>query len=397
MALDGPIEGLTEADLLALRDNRVAEHKTLEYKAELNVASDGDRKEFLADVSSLANTAGGHLVIGVAEVDGYPEEVSGIEMPNQDSQILALEGMIRDGVSPRLSATIKPIALASGRIVLIIRVPYSHNRPHMVTFKGGQRFWARDTRGKYPMDVQEIRSAVLVNESVADRIRNFRIDRLATVVGGLTTPPLMAGAQMILHLVPLNALDAGASTDKLVVEDTALLQPIYSGGWNTRRNFDGLVAWDPASDDRATRTYVQLFRNGSVEAAISWPGRSDGDRLLIPSITYEEEIVKALPRLLRLQASIGVSPPAFLMMSIVGIGGFSLGVNPSEDLFGDIGRPVDRNEILLPEVLLESLDVEVSKVLQPLFDIVWNSAGYERSLNFDEDGHWVGAERKRRH
>ena len=390
MALDGSIDEVTQEDLQQLLDNKVAEKKVIEYKSELKVASDGDRKEFLADVSSLANTAGGHLIFGVSEKDGYPQDVPGIEMPSEDEQIRTLEGMIRDGISPRLGSEIRSIPLVNRRRVLLVRVPFSWSRPHMVTFRGGQRFWARDTRGKYPMDIQQIRTAVLVNESSADRIRNFRVERLALIVAGLTTPPLLEGARFVLHLVPIGAFDAGSNLDVIsAVGDTGDLRPIYSSGWSTRPNFDGVVAWDPESDESSTRTYTQLFRNGSVEAAISWPGKLIDDRLLIPSITYEEVIYKALPDLLRLQEKVGVTPPLFLMLSIIGIAGYSLAVSAREDLFGDQGRPLDRNELLLPETVLESLHVDPGKLLKPLFDVVWNSAGFPRSLNFDDEGQWI--------
>ncbi len=33
--------------------------------------------------------------------------------------------------------------------------------------------------------------------------------------------------------------------------------------------------------------------------------------------------------------------------------------------------------------------VQLDPLLKPLFDIVWNSVGFPRSLNFDEEGKWV--------
>jgi hypothetical protein len=42
-----------------LVDNQVSEHKTIEYKEALLGNADGDKKEFLADVSSFANESGG--------------------------------------------------------------------------------------------------------------------------------------------------------------------------------------------------------------------------------------------------------------------------------------------------------------------------------------------------
>ena len=59
------IEDIRERDLQELIDNNVLEGKTIEYKRELPGTSDTNKKEFLADVTSFANTSGGDLIYGV--------------------------------------------------------------------------------------------------------------------------------------------------------------------------------------------------------------------------------------------------------------------------------------------------------------------------------------------
>jgi hypothetical protein len=49
--------GKDEIDSLV--ENEVREGKTLEYKEKLAGSTDSEKKEFLADVSSFANAAGG--------------------------------------------------------------------------------------------------------------------------------------------------------------------------------------------------------------------------------------------------------------------------------------------------------------------------------------------------
>jgi hypothetical protein len=58
MALSKPLESIKESDPQALVDNQVAEHKTIEHKEALPGNADGDKKEFLVDVSSFANASG---------------------------------------------------------------------------------------------------------------------------------------------------------------------------------------------------------------------------------------------------------------------------------------------------------------------------------------------------
>jgi hypothetical protein len=57
-----PIDSITEDHLQSLIDDQVAELRIIEYKRELPGRSDGEKREFLADVCSFANTAGGDLI-----------------------------------------------------------------------------------------------------------------------------------------------------------------------------------------------------------------------------------------------------------------------------------------------------------------------------------------------
>lgn len=388
MALDKPLEDVTIDDLNELIANKVAERKVIDYKAELKIGSDAERKEFLADISSFANAAGGVLLFGVTEDDGYPTDVPGIEIESEDQLLLKLEGMVRSGIAPRPSVESHIVNTEECRGVLILRTPVSWSRPHMVTFKGHDKFYGRDSRGKFPMDVQQIRASFLLSDQSAERIRNFRVERVGQIVASQTSPILAVGARVILHIVPLNAFAPGAPMlDLLGKINAGDLRPIYSSGWSHRPNFEGVVSWG-GDDGPTTRSYLQLFRNGTLEAAISWPGRKvDDGRILIPSITYEQEVHRSLPGFLALEQKIGAEPPFFVMMSIVGIGGFSLGVDMREDLWGS-GRVIERNELLLPEAIVDSYEAEPGPILKPMFDMVWNAAGHPRSLNYNDDGSW---------
>ena len=65
--IEKPFDQLVKDDIDGLVTNQVKEGRTTEYKQELPSGRDADKKEFLADVSSFANAAGGDLVYGVVE------------------------------------------------------------------------------------------------------------------------------------------------------------------------------------------------------------------------------------------------------------------------------------------------------------------------------------------
>jgi predicted HTH transcriptional regulator len=65
--LDKPIGQLQKDDLDALVTSRTSEDRGLDYKRDLNLARDDDRKELARDILAFANSVGGDLVFGVEE------------------------------------------------------------------------------------------------------------------------------------------------------------------------------------------------------------------------------------------------------------------------------------------------------------------------------------------
>jgi predicted HTH transcriptional regulator len=136
MPLDKPLDEIDESDLEKLIFDRVAECKTIEYKQALPSKSDDDKREFLADASSFANAAGGHLIYGIREEAGQPVDLCGLpDGTNDDSEILALESSVRNGIAPRLTGVhSKAVSIRGGRVAIVIRIPKSFASPHMVTY-----------------------------------------------------------------------------------------------------------------------------------------------------------------------------------------------------------------------------------------------------------------------
>src|SRR5260370_35585410 len=102
MALNKSLDSIEESDLQALIDNQVPEGKTIEYKKALPGNSDGDKKEFLADVSSFANAAGGDLIFGIREDSGVPGDLFGLQISDIVAEIFRWEGILKPGVAQRV-------------------------------------------------------------------------------------------------------------------------------------------------------------------------------------------------------------------------------------------------------------------------------------------------------
>jgi predicted HTH transcriptional regulator len=68
-----PLGAVDEAQLNRLIQAHAAEARDIEYKRETYGGADADHAEWLADISSFANTAGGDLLIGIAAKKGIPQ------------------------------------------------------------------------------------------------------------------------------------------------------------------------------------------------------------------------------------------------------------------------------------------------------------------------------------
>jgi hypothetical protein len=51
--------------------------------------------------------------------------------------------------------------------------------------------------------------------------------------------------------------------------------------------------------------------------------------------------------------------------------------------------PVDRDDLLLPDVMVDEFGQQPATVLRPALDAIWQAAGWRRSFNYNKDGEWV--------
>src|SRR4030067_1635251 len=124
------LNNLSENKIITLKENQIPEGKTIEYKESLPIESYESKKEFLADVTSFANTDGGNIIYGIKEENGIPIDICGIEIDNPDAEKLRLENIIRDCTEPRLPGiVIKSFILSNGKYAFIFYVPKSFNPP----------------------------------------------------------------------------------------------------------------------------------------------------------------------------------------------------------------------------------------------------------------------------
>lgn len=395
-----PLDAIEESDLQRLIDARVEEKRDIEYKRDTYGNRDRDHGEFLADVSSFANTAGGEIVIGMAEQGGVATGFSPLQI-DTNAEILRLENIARSGLQPRIFGfAARAVPMAGGGFVLVLRIPRSFNQPHRIVRQGlgNHRFWARSSAGKYEPNVDELRALFARAPQLADRIRDFRFDRIAKIMGGEAPIPLLGSRPLILHVAPLSAFEGGRSFQVDISQAPHHLfnsfQPIGAQVGDFRINVDGcLVLSNRAADGRTHRAYVQVFHNGIVEAVDSTFVMGEGTAQnpnRMTSIRTESTIVGGSHGYLQSLQARDAPAPYVLLVSLVGVKGipYSFAMAPGA-LFEDEAGVLDRDQFHFSELVLDDIPLdpyEYAKLLRPLLDQIANAAGRARTPSFDNEG-----------
>lgn len=389
-----PLEDVTRSDIESLIQNQVREGRTIEYKKVLPGNSDEDKREFLADISSFANGGGGDLLYGISATDGIPKAASGLE-GNLDAEVLRLDNLIRDGLDPRVHGLrMRAVEGFANGPVLLIRVPRSWASPHMITFKNLSRFFTRNSAGKHQMDVSEIRSGFLLSDTLPEKMRRFRDERLGRIIAGETPVVMRDGGKLVLHILPVVSFTSETKFDVSVLKahatnGTSRLRPIGGTGWDERFNVDGFVTHSGARTGSGARSYSQIFRSGQIEAVSANHVREHEGKIFIVSI--ENDIVEAINEYIHILKALEIPGPLLVYLSLTGVSGAYMSVDRSRFFREPV--PVDRDTLNLPDILIEDRAPlsnlnEVAKILRPAFDAVWNACGFERSYNYDNDGNW---------
>jgi hypothetical protein len=387
------ISEITPSDFQNLIDNEVPESKTIEYKQTLNLKTDSDRKEFLADVSSFANTSGGDLIYGIAENEKkLPYKFENIDIKNFDEIKLQIDSLIRDGIVPRINGIqMKEFKMTEAKLILLIRIPKSWNSPHQVVLKGSNKFYARASNGKYLMDIHDLKSAFLLSDTIAQKIREFIAERVLHIASGDSPLPLLPYGKIVLHLVPLSSFNIPPPDILKFKSIITKIRALNGGSRSPRYNLDGLIISSMASIEKGCDSYLQLFRNGIIETVNSellYPYNENNLQIPVSdSINYEYSIIEILHEYMEFYKKLDVGLPIFLFLSLIDIKGYKI-FPPNYRSSFNPPTGINKNVITLPEVTISNLNDDLPHLLKPLFDIIWNSCGLERSLNYVESGKW---------
>ena len=393
------IDCISLEDIKSLIDNSVCENKMLDYKRELHIETDSDKKEFLADISSFANSTGGDIIFGIEEdaVNKIPINIVGITYDNEDKLIRKLEDLIRQSIQPViLNIEYKVIEIKKDICILIVRIPQSIIAPHRVEFKGHNKFYTRNNKGKYQMDVSELRIAFNSGLELDKRIENFKMDRYYQLLSNKYNKFPNDSPILVVHYIPISAFSLnnkkmlnlanikdemnncsskalGCSNTKQISMDGICID--YKNGNHSsmaKYKIDGIIE----------KASVKFFRKDYEFTDIS-PSKTinyiNGYQILNTLIDDFNEVK-------RYYEKIGIHTPIIVSYAILNAFGYTI---PTKD-WHDVLNTIDRELLCIENLYIESLEKNVEELLQPTFDAIWNACGYEKCPAYDKDNMYVG-------
>jgi hypothetical protein len=149
-----------------------------------------------------------------------------------------------------------------------------------------------------------------------------------------------------------------------------------------RYNLDGFVA-HTTRQDLNSQTYVQLFRDGGIEAAggiLSF----DQHRRGFYGTEFERGAIQVLRTTQRLWKLLGVIGPVVLGLALSGARGWKMLAGPWGTWEPDV--TVDADLAIIPEVVIQDENAPADQALKPLFDLAWNAGGWSRSPFYNAAG-----------
>lgn len=175
------IDKLDESEIRNLVESqKIREYIQLDYKQEAYNHNHDGAVEMLADITAMANAQGGYIIIGVeedkSEAEGTPKALIGLKSGAAEANWI--QSVCLSSIDERLSGLqVRDVPIGNDLSCVVIEIPNSFRKPHMVVHEKHRSFRMRHGRDKSFMGMQEVRNMVLSMNAYQTSLREFIAER----------------------------------------------------------------------------------------------------------------------------------------------------------------------------------------------------------------------------
>lgn len=380
------IDQISSEDIKRLVDNRVQEHRGLDYKRDLRLSQDKDKKEFLYDITSMANTEGGTFVFGIEESKdekgqntGAPESVFGIEVDNTDKLTQQIEDIIKWNTDPSITRVFIRFIVVDDKTVLLIGIPKTYGLPIMVTFNESNKFYRRRNTGKYSVDTYELSEMFLQNQLLTKSAEKYRRERVNEIIQNQIFPNVVLTTVFVVQIIPFTfqrdkSLDL-SSAGKMNLHEP--MKPFFSNGWDCTHTVDGYCCF--STNKQGLIAFDQICRNGVYEIFSSELFSNDhvGEGRVVKRLygkRFIEELCIKMHSAFNVLKKFDVEGPFLICMTLIG---------HKDGVIYDDGCWTEKqfltNQIYFPPIVATRESNDFKNLLKTNFDILWQAVGHAKS------------------
>ena len=383
-------------DIQSLIKIKYKERQTIEYKKEMYGKGDEDKREMLRDISSFANAYGGYLIIGVEEdKNGVPIKIINVE--NAEVERDRIEKSCLSNIEPRISGLkCKTVPIDSTKNIIIVFIPKSLKKPHMINFKGLNQFWIRHDDTKLPMFVEEIREACISVENIWKDIKLFLDEREKEQMTQMTSRGgLVIGSSPVL--IREDFIDIRDSNIKKF-----LIEPPNQVGESYTLSFKyasrPLAYTEPTLSGLRIKVKdykeAQLFRNGYYELRLDRSEiyiQEENKGVFIDTPSLIGHTVNYFRALGYLVEQFGIESNIVAFVNLYNIENIKLEANVVDPINGFehvVKKKLEKTQhLLIPAKQIVSFD-NPDSIAKSFLEKIWNAYGFEEVPYFEGDKYY---------
>jgi len=388
-----PFDDIDENDLKNLVDIRkVREYVSLDYKLTSYDHNHDGVVKLLTDITAMANSRGGNIIIGIEEdsdaADGTPKHLVGIDYGDDEANWI--QNICLTSVDETIiGLLVRDIQLSNEKHCVIIQIPNSTKKPHMVVHENHRSFRIRHGRSNAIMDMTQVRDMVVSMAAYQESLQSFIQERVTANIDIANNDPFL-----LLMATPIYL--GTEKLDPLQIEYRTLLEKAggvpdnhYYGisvGKSSPRIY-GIELVPPfRSGGGIYQQYLRLFRNGhleyfenySPEPIVDWPKN--------PMPIYSYRIAVTLLHFLKNTSQVykiaEITDPIAINLFLGNADSSFILHNPKHRHYLD-DPYIWKDKKLLLDMTINDID-KSNIIASVILDRLFNAYGYEKNVHFTD-------------